>query len=103
MGSDTISSALCGVMEQALIEKGVDANLARSLAKRACEPALGAAPAVAASAARKTRKVSKAARTKMSKALREANRRLRTKTGKLRKGKTQADVMRLAQRLRKKM
>ena len=39
----------------------------------------------------------------MSKALREANARLRTKQGKLRKGKTQADVMRLAHRLRKKM
>ena len=40
---------------------------------------------------------------KMSKALREANARLRTKKGTLRKGKTQADVMRLAHRLRKKM
>lgn len=39
----------------------------------------------------------------MSKALREANSRLRTKSGRLRKGKTQADVMRLAHRLRKKM
>ncbi len=39
----------------------------------------------------------------MSKALREANARLRTKNGKLRKGKTQGDVMRLAHRLRRKM
>ena len=39
----------------------------------------------------------------LSKALRMANDRLRTKNGKLRKGKTQADVMRLAHRLRKKM
>lgn len=39
----------------------------------------------------------------MSKALREANARLRTKNGRLRKGKTQADVMRLAHRLRRKM
>ncbi len=39
----------------------------------------------------------------MSKALREANSRLRTKSGKLRKGKSQGDVMRLAHRLRKKM
>lgn len=39
----------------------------------------------------------------MSKALREANARLRTRNGRLRKGKTQADVMRLAHRLRKKM
>lgn len=52
------------------------------------------------------RKVSKAARTSrknLSKALREANARLRTKSGKLRKGKTQRDVMRLAQKLKKKM
>ena len=39
----------------------------------------------------------------MSKALREANARLRTKNGRLRKGKTQADFMRLAHRLRRKM
>jgi len=39
----------------------------------------------------------------MSKALEEANRRLRTQKGKIRKGKTQADIMRLAHRLRKKM
>lgn len=39
----------------------------------------------------------------MSKALAEANSRLRTKNGKLRKGKTQSDVMKLAHRLRKKM
>ena len=39
----------------------------------------------------------------MSKALAEANSKLRTKNGKLRKGKTQADVMKLAHRLRKKM
>lgn len=39
----------------------------------------------------------------MSLALAEANRRMRTKRGKLRKGKTQADVMRLAHRLRRKM
>lgn len=40
---------------------------------------------------------------KLKKAVTEANRRLRTKNGKLRKGKTQADVMRLAHRLMKKM
>ena len=51
----------------------------------------------------------KRARTKtktdklMSKALAEANSKYRKKNGQLRKGKTQADVMRLAHRLRKKM
>ena len=51
---------------------------------------------------KRTRKKTKTDRS-MSKALREANARLRTKKGMLRKGKTQADVMRLAHRLRKKM
>lgn len=40
---------------------------------------------------------------KMAKALRKANALMRTKTGKLRKGKTQADVMRKAHQLRRKM
>ena len=51
---------------------------------------------------KRTRKKTKTDKN-MSKALREANARLRTKKGLLRKGKTQADVMRLAHRLRKKM
>lgn len=40
---------------------------------------------------------------KLRKAVQEANKKLRTKSGKLRKGKTQADVMRLAHKLLKKM
>lgn len=40
---------------------------------------------------------------KLKKALTEANRRMRLKNGKLRKGKTQSDVMKLAHRLLKKM
>lgn len=40
---------------------------------------------------------------KLSAAFKEANRLLRTKNGKLRKGRTQADIARLAQRLRRKM
>lgn len=51
---------------------------------------------------RRTRKKTKTDKN-MSLALAEANRRMRTKRGKLRKGKTQADVMRLAHRLRRKM
>lgn len=52
------------------------------------------------------RKVSKKARTSrknLSAALKEANKKLRTKSGALRKGKTQRDIMRLAQKLKKKM
>lgn len=40
---------------------------------------------------------------KMARALRQANSMMRTKSGKLRKGKTQADVMRKAHQLRRKM
>lgn len=103
MAEDTISGALCGVMEQALIEKGVDPSLAKALSKKACEPGLQAAPRVAKAAVRKTRRGAKAANRKLSAAFKEANRRLRTKGGKLRKGKTQGDVARLAHRLKKKM
>ena len=40
---------------------------------------------------------------KLKRALTEANRRLRLKSGQLRKGKTQGDVMRMAHKLMKKM
>ena len=62
--------------------------------------------AVAATERAVVRKVSKKARTSrknLSKALREANSKLRLKNGQLRKGKTQADVMKLAQKLKRKM
>jgi len=38
----------------------------------------------------------------LGKAMKEANKRLRTKSGKLRKGKTQADVARLAHKIRRR-
>ena len=40
---------------------------------------------------------------KLKKALQEANKKLRNKNGSLKKGKTQADVMKTAHRLMKKM
>ena len=103
MVEPTISGALCGVMEQALLEKGVEPTLARALAKKACEPALRAAPALANKGARKARKGARAANKKLSMAFKEANRRLRKKNGDLRSGKTQSDVAKLAQRLRRSM
>ena len=103
MAETTISAALCGVMEQALVEKGIDPTLAKALAERACQPALEAVPSVAKKAVRKTRKGARSANRKLSMAFKEANRRLRKKNGELRSGKTQADVARLAQRLRRKM
>jgi len=56
---------------------------------------------LAASEMPKTRRRKK--NPKLKRALTEANRRMRLKSGKLRKGRTQADVMRLAHRLMKKM
>ena len=52
---------------------------------------------------RKTSALARKSRKNLSNALKEANARLRKKNGQLKKGKTQADVMRLAQRLKKKM
>ena len=48
-------------------------------------------------------RIQKRAAKDMSKALKLANEKLRTKSGRLKKGKTQADVMKLAQRLRRKI
>jgi hypothetical protein len=52
---------------------------------------------------RKTTRTMRASRKKLSKALKQANARYRNKNGSLKKGKSQADVMKLAQRLRKRM
>jgi SLT domain-containing protein len=52
---------------------------------------------------RKRSKSARAADKKLSKAFKIANDRYRTNKGQLRKGRTQADIARLAQRLRKKM
>ena len=62
------------------------------------------APAKEADSEPMPKKRKKTARDRaMKKAVREANERLRTKKGKLRKGKTQADVMRLANKLADRM
>jgi hypothetical protein len=52
---------------------------------------------------KKPRKKNKKHCKNLSTCLRQANAELRTKSGKLRKGKTQADIMRRAQRLLRKM
>lgn len=48
-------------------------------------------------------RTARAADKKLSAAFKEANARYRTKNGSLRKGRTQADIARLAHKLRKKM
>ena len=52
---------------------------------------------------RRVTKKARASRKKLSQALKVANARYRLKNGQLRKGRTQADIMRLAQKLKKKM
>ena len=57
-------------------------------------------------ATKKPKRRSRAARSadkKLSAAFKEANRRYRTKSGALRAGRTQADIAKLAHKLRKKM
>ena len=48
-------------------------------------------------------RTARAADKKLSKAFKEANRRYRKKDGSLRNGRSQADIAKLAHRLRKKM
>ena len=62
---------------------------------------VGKATRTIARETRMTRKRAGKAAKGMARAMREANRRLRTKSGKLRKGKTQADVARLAHKIRR--
>lgn len=52
---------------------------------------------------KKRSRSARAADKKLSKAFKEANARYRLKNGSLRKGRTQADIARLAHKLRKKM
>ena len=56
-----------------------------------------------ASAPRRRTRTARAADKKLTKAFTEANRRYRKKDGSLRTGRTQADIAKLAHRLRKKM
>ena len=66
----------------------------------------GASLAMSKEEAPKPRRRSRSARSqdkKLSKAFKEANRRYRKKDGSLRAGRTQADIAKLAHRLKKKM
>ena len=79
-----------------LVELGVETQTQGIQAVATAERAL------VRKAAKKTRK-KRGNDSKLSKAFREANERLRTKSGRLRKGKTQSDIARLAHRLKKRM
>ena len=100
VADDIIAGGLCDVMEKALIDRGIAPDIARRLAERACAPTVG----------KVEQKVKRTAKRKLSaydralkKALNKVNDTVRTKSGKLRKGVTQADVMRRAHKLARKM
>ena len=98
-----VARALCQLLEADMIAKGMSPSEAKILAGRACEVGVvRAGRATKAGAKKVARKASRGA-GKMRAALKQANSKLRTKSGKLRKGKTQADVMRLAHKIRRRM
>ena len=81
---------------------GAKAELKRQGAK-AGKKAVQAGARATVRTARATSKEVKRQNRIMSMALKEANAKLRKKSGELRSGKTQADVMKLAQRIKKRM
>lgn len=100
--ADIIARALCQLLEADMIAKGMDKATAKVLAGRACEVSVKAAGRGAKRGAQKVAKGTRKAAKGMRRSMKEANERLRTKSGKLRKGKTQADVARLAHKIRRK-
>ena len=74
-------------------------KLGKKVARSTVESSIEGVKVARARTSKAQRKASKA----MSKALKEANSRYRNKNGSLKKGRTQADIMKLAQRLRRKM
>lgn len=81
---------------------GAKAELKRQGAKLGKKAVVGGAKA-AVRTGRATSRELKRQNKAMSNALKEANKRLRKKNGELRSGKTQADVMKLAQKLRRRV
>ena len=99
--ADIIARALCQLLEADMIAKGMDKATAKVLAGRACEVGVEAAGRGAKRGAQKVARGTRKAAKGMRRSMKEANDRLRTKSGKLRKGKTQADVARLAHKIRR--
>ena len=93
---DIVARGLCDVMERALVDAGIDPSVARELARRACRTPVS-------TATKRVKKKARKANSKLSRAFKEANAKLRTKSGQLRRGMTQSDVARLAHKLAKKL
>ena len=111
MADNPIKEALCQMLEKALLDSGLNPVYAKAVSKAGCEklidPTVGKATDIVIAAGSKIKEKVTRKKTandrKQSKALREANLKLRNKNGKLKKGKTQGDVMKLAHRIRRKM
>ena len=96
-----VARALCQLLEADMIAQGMEPALAKTLAGRACEVSVVRAGRRVKRGAKKAARTGKKAAKGMGRAMKEANSKLRTKSGKLRKGKTQADVARLAHKIRR--
>lgn len=86
-------AALCGVMEKALIEKGVPAVIARALSERACKPAARSAAKETVSTVKKAgRRVKSAYSRKYKAAFKKIAPKYKLKSGKWKKGGFKAAV-----------
>ena len=96
MAEDYLASsgeALCGVMRQALIEKGVPSPIANILAERACKPAVQAAAKQTVSTAKKAvKKTSSAYNRKYKASFKKIAPKFKLKSGKWKKNGFKAAV-----------
>ena len=97
-----IARALCQLLEADMVAQGMEPALAKTLAGRACEVSVVRAGRGTKKAGKAVVKGTRKAAKGMSRAMKEANAKLRKANGELRKGKTQADVAKLAHKLRRK-
>ena len=85
--------ALCGVMEKALVEKGVPPVIARALADRACKPAVRSGAKATIQTVKKTAKRARSAYSRKYKtAFKKIAPRYKLKSGKWKKGGFKAAV-----------
>lgn len=99
--ADIIARALCQLLEADMIAKGMDPATAKVLAGRACQVSVVRAGRGAKKGAKAVVRGTRKAAKGMGRAMKEANAKLRKANGELRKGKTQADVARLAHKIRR--
>lgn len=98
-----VARALCQLLEADMIAKGMEPQLAKTLAGRACEVGVvRSGRAAKKTAVRAKRRVGKTARG-MAEALRQANKKARKANGDFRKGYDQKRVMQMAHKIRRKM